>query len=108
MKVVDASVLVSYYHPQDIFHQLSRAWIQQTILAGEVIVAPLLLIGEVAGAIARRTNDSLLGHQAVQEMRTLPLSLIQIDEDLANLTAQLAADLLLRGADATYVAVADY
>ena len=94
--------------PQDAFHQPSQASLQQHLLASTLLVAPLLLVGEVAGAIARQRGNSLLGHQAVQELRMLPLTLIRIDEDLADLTAELAADLRLRGADAVYVAVAAY
>lgn len=107
MSVADASVFVAYYYPQDIFHATSRAWLQQHLGAGERIVAPLLILGEVAGALARQTGDPQIAHAAVQQIHALPgLDLVPLNEELADLAAQLAADLRLRGADACYVAVA--
>jgi predicted nucleic acid-binding protein len=107
MTVPDASVFVAYYHPQDPFHQASRTWLQQYMRAEGLIVAPSLVLGEVAGAITRRTGDPALGHAAVQQLRALPrLTLVPLDAALADRTAHLAAELHLRGADATYVAVA--
>ncbi len=107
MTVADASVLVAHFHHQDRFHQQSTAWIGHHLLTGGVIVAPRLVLAEVAGAIARRTGDPALGHDAVQRIHAMPaLSLIPVTEALADLAATLAADLRLKGADAVYVAVA--
>ncbi len=107
MTVVDASVLVSVYHAPDAFHQPSVAWLQQYIRSGAIIVVPLLVLSEVAGSIARQTSAPQQGHEAVRQLRALPnLVLVPIDERLATLSAQLAADLRLKGADAIYVAVA--
>ena len=109
MTVVDASVLVSVTYPGDVFHQISTAWLQQHLHTGAMLVAPLLILSEVAGPVARQTGDPVQGHAAVQQVRALPhLYLVPIDEEIATLAAQLAADLRLRGADAIYVAVAAY
>ena len=107
MTVVDASVLVSVYHVPDAFHQPSAAWLQQHIRSGAIIVAPLLILSEVGGAIARQSANPQQGQEAFLQLRALPnLFLVPFDERLANLSAQLAADLRLKGADAVYIAVA--
>ena len=107
MSVIDASVLVSIYHEPDAFHEASLAWLQHHIDSGAMIVAPLLVLSEVSGPIARKTGTAQKGNEAVQQTYMLPnLILVPIDEDLANFAAQLAAELKLRGADAVYVALA--
>lgn len=107
MSVVDASILVAVYHARDVFHQPSRVWLHQQLQAGALLVAPLLILSEVAGPITRQTGLSQAGYDAIQQIRALPrLILIPIDDDIATLGAELAADLHLRGADAIYVAVA--
>jgi predicted nucleic acid-binding protein len=108
MIVIDASVWVSRLMPADAFHEVSRGWMGEVVEAGEMLVAPIILLAEVAGAIARRTGDPRLGHQSVQQIRQVPtLQIIDIDHSLGDYAAQVASDLRLRGADATYVAVAD-
>ena len=107
MTVVDASVFVSVYHVPDAFHQPSIAWLQQHIRSSGIIVAPLLVLSEVAGPIARQTGDAFQAREAVQHIRALPhLYLVPLDEALADLSAGISADLRLRGADAVYVALA--
>lgn len=107
MTVVDASVWVSRFMPNDAFHDASRAWLLRKVTAGEPLVAPIILLAEVAGAIARRTGDKKLGYQTVQQIRQVPtVQIIALDESLGDYAAQLASDLQLRGPDATYVAVA--
>jgi predicted nucleic acid-binding protein len=107
--VVDASVWVSRLVPQDVYHVSSRRWLEQYTAGGGRSVAPVLLLAEVAGAIARRTGQTDLAHQAVNDLfRLRALRIVPIDRRLGRLAAQLAADLSLRGADATYVAIAQY
>ena len=107
MTVADASVWVAYYHQPDLYHQPSRAWLQEHLHHGGIIVVPLLVLGEIAGPLARQTGNPAIAHAAVQHFHTLPdLELVPVDDALANLTAHLAPDLRLRGADAVYVALA--
>lgn len=107
MTVVDASVWVSRLVPQDVHHAQSRSWLEQYTAAGKLLVAPVLLLPEVAGAVARRTGLSELGQQAIQAILRIPgLHLVTLDGRLGLEAARLAADLRLRGADAVYVAVA--
>jgi len=105
--VVDASVWVSRFLPADVRHDPSYRWLGGQVARGEPIVAPLLVLAEVAGAVARRTGLSELGVHAVSLMQHLPNArLVAVDTELAQLGAQLAAELRLRGADALYVALA--
>jgi len=105
--VVDASIWVSRMVPGDVHHNRCRAWLETQSSGGGLLVAPVLLLPELAGAIARRTGESSLAQRAVEVLQALPsLRLVSVDPTLAQLAAQLAADYALRGADALYVAVA--
>jgi predicted nucleic acid-binding protein len=107
VRVVDASVWVSRLVPQDVHHQASRRYLEKRAAAGDPLVAPVLLLAEVAGAIARRTGAPELGRRALEGLLRFPgLRLVTMDRHLGQEMARLAADLQLRGADAAYVAVA--
>jgi predicted nucleic acid-binding protein len=107
MIVVDASVWVSYLLPQDSHHIASEVWLDGYVKGGGQIVAPALLLAELAGAVARRTGDVALARQLINALTNLPeLTLVALDHSLSLTAAQLAADLKLRGADAFYVALA--
>jgi predicted nucleic acid-binding protein len=105
--VVDASVWVARLVPQDAFHKSVRAWMETGRLAGTEFLAPALLLAEVAGAISRRTGEAGIAAQAIEHLEHLPgLRLVEMDRSLLDKAAHLAAELGLRGADSTYVAVA--
>ncbi len=107
MIVTDASVMVSALHPTDVHHQQSRAWLRQHLRAGNTLIAPLLLLSEVSGAVTRRSGDFALGQQALnRQIAFRQLRLVPLDAHLGVLAAQLAVQLRLRGADAVYVALA--
>ena len=107
MIVVDASVWVSRFLPEDAFHQTSRAWLIEMTAAGVALIAPTIALAEVAGSIARRTGSEQLGYQIVQQIRQLPtVQFIAVDAALGQLAAQIASTYRLRGADAVYMAVA--
>lgn len=106
MIVVDASVIIGALLSGDEHYVRSRDWLGQYLLAGGQIIAPTILLSEVAGAITRRTSE-VYGALAVDGLRNLSsLKLHQITRKLALESAELAIDLGLRGADAIYVAVA--
>ncbi len=93
--------------PRDAHHAVTRRWLEGWVNDGGHVVAPLLLLAEVGGAIARQTGRVSLGRRAVADILGDPtVDLISIDRPLAEDAARLAADLRLRGADAIYVAVA--
>lgn len=105
--VVDASVWISSLSPGEVGHLPSRRWLAAHLGAGGQVIAPTLLPVEVAGAIARRSGDALLGELAMNAVLILPaLYLIGLDGQLSMHAARLAAELRLRGADAVYVALA--
>lgn len=75
--------------------------------AGGLLIAPALLLPEVASAVARRTGHARLANRAVAAVLGIPgLRLVPVDRELARRAARLAGRLGLRGADAVYVAVA--
>lgn len=105
--VVDASVWVSRLVEGDVHHARCRQWMDSQAAGGGLLVAPVLVLAELAGAISRRTNRPSLARQAVRGLQALPqLRLVSVDPPLADLAAGLAADHALRGADAVYVATA--
>lgn len=107
MIVTDASIWVSHLIAQEIHHTTSRKWLTAVVNRNIIIAAPALLLAEVGGAIARRTGDEKLGHQAVNHILSTPnLRLVYTDSDLGVAAARLAVEQRLRGADALYVAVA--
>ena len=69
-------------------------------------MAPSIVLSEVAGAISRRTGSAGAGWSAARQLMALPeMGLVSLDLELAQRSAELAATLRLRGADASYVAV---
>jgi predicted nucleic acid-binding protein len=105
--VVDASVWMSYLVRSDSNHRASDAWLSERLSGGRVVVAPILLLAEVGGAIARVMGRPDLGGAAVDRLLSVPnLRLVAIDHALGLRIARLAAERRLRGADACYIAVA--
>jgi predicted nucleic acid-binding protein len=105
--IVDASVVVSHLVPYEARHEASRRWLMRHVAAGGLVIGPVLLLPEVAGAIARRTGRPRLGRRAIEAVLRLPsLRLLAVDEALARAAAAIAARLRIRGADAVYIAAA--
>jgi predicted nucleic acid-binding protein len=108
VSVVDASVWVSRLVPHDVHHAASRHWLEQAVADGQPLVAPVFLLAEIAGAIARRTGDPHLAEQAIRQVLHVPgLRLVVLDRRLGLAAARAAGDLSLRGGDAVYVALAE-
>jgi predicted nucleic acid-binding protein len=108
LNVADASVWVSALVPGDAHHVSSRAWLEREQAAERAVVAPALLLPEVAAAISRKTGRPALARSAIAAVMRLPhVRLVALDPDLAEAAGRLAADCALRGADAVYVAVAE-
>ncbi|MGI5836139.1 MAG: type II toxin-antitoxin system VapC family toxin [Chloroflexota bacterium] len=106
--VVDASVWVSYFIDIDANHASTVGWLEGVIRDGCPLIGPTILLAEVAGAIARRSNSSEMGLAASEELRSLSsLRLVPLDDELARLSAHIATTLPAKGADAVYIATAE-
>jgi predicted nucleic acid-binding protein len=105
--VVDASVFVSAALASDAHHRTSVAWLSRCLAQGEPLCAPMLLMVEMAGAIARLTGNPLEGYRAVRTFRRIPqMQFFAMDHQRGTVAVQMAAELRLRGADAIYIALA--
>lgn len=104
--VVDASMWVARLVSEDRFYAPVKGWMSACLEQGDQFLAPSLLLAEMGGAISRRTTP-LLGQKAIEQLQSLPgLQLVEMEHSLVQEAALLAAELGLRGADSTYVAVA--
>ena len=104
--VTDASLWVGYFLAEDRWHPAALEWVDRQLREGGRLVAPLLLLAEVGGAISRRTGDSELGKSAVRAMLGWPRLELVAEEELGRLVFQIACDLKVPGADALYIATA--
>ena len=104
--VVDASIWVARLVSEDAFYEPVKEWMYARLEEDDQFLSPSLLLTEIGGAISRRTTPAL-GLKAIEHVQSLPgLQLIEMEHTLIRDAAQLAAELGLRGADSTYVAVA--
>jgi len=107
MILVDASVWVGRFLPQDAHHGACKAWLANYLAGGETVVVPAHAFAEIAGAISRRTGDEALGRRAVELILKVPsLKVVNVGRDLGLEGATVASHCKLRGADALYVAAA--
>ncbi len=105
--VTDASVWVARLTPQEPKHEACVGWWRDFDAASGRVIAPVLLLAEVGGAISRRTGKPALAQRVVQTMLNTPeLTFVPMDRELGEHAAALASKLGLRGADAIYVALA--
>jgi len=108
MPVIDASVYVALINTHEADHASSWAWFQEAQAAGEPILAPVILLAEVASAISRGIGDSTLAHQVVEQLgHSKVIELVPITPTMAERAAAIAADREVRGCDAIYLALAE-
>jgi len=107
MWTLDTSVYVRAADPYDPDQAICQALIDVLDDQAAPIIVPRLLLTEIAGALRRLTRDPIRARLAVDTLRSMPhIQLIPLDDALIDTAAEIAADYALRGADATYVAVA--
>lgn len=71
------------------------------------IIVPILVLPEISAALSRGQGKPKLGLAFVQEIRNFPnATFVDVNESIANLAVEIAADHRLRGSDAVYAAVA--
>ncbi len=107
MYTLDANIFVRDLDTREPQHAECHALLEELQAQALPIVVPVLVLAEVAGTVSRTRRDPIAGRLGSDLLRgTGNLSLIPIDDTLAQEAAELAADYALRGADAVYVAVA--
>jgi len=104
---VDASVFVNAFNAHERGHAWSLKILSLIQQRADPIIAPTLLVAEIASAVARATDDSLGALQYANATAALPnVTLVGLTPTMARRAAELAARYRLRGADAVYLAVA--
>ena len=104
---LDASVFSNAFNPGESGHSDSSRCMERLRDEAPPILAPTLLLPELAAAIARGRNDAILADAFASAIRRLPyLILVAIDTPLAEDALHIAAARRLRGSDAVYAAVA--
>jgi predicted nucleic acid-binding protein len=106
--VVDASVYVALISAREPDHASSWAWFAQAQALREPLVAPAILLAEVAAALSRGVGDPALARRVVEQLqRAQVIELTPVTATVAARAAAIAADHLILGCDAVYVAVAE-
>ena len=104
---VDASVFVNAFSPTEEGSNQSFEFITKLRNEGTPIIQPTLFLPEVIASIARKKDDAELALELAQELRNFSsLTLVTMDENLAEFASEVAANNRLRGSDAVYAAVA--
>jgi len=104
---IDASVFVSAFTPTEPAHQASKAFMLGVREQSIPIIVPVLVLPEISAALSCGQGKPELGLSFVQELRNFPnTTFIDVDESVANLAVDVAANNRLRGSDAVYAAVA--
>ena len=104
---VDASVFVNAFSSTEKGSDDSLAFLDKLRKSKTPLIQPTLFFPEVVAAIARKQDDTDVALQLAEELKNFPsLTLIDLDESLADLAGEMAAKHRLRGCDAVYAAVA--
>ena len=104
---IDASVFVSAFTPTEPAHQASKTLMLNVRQQSIPILVPVLVLPEISAALSRGQGKPELGLAFVQEMRNLAnMTFIDVDDVVATLAVDIAANYCLRGSDAIYAAVA--
>jgi predicted nucleic acid-binding protein len=108
MPVLDASVYIALINAQETDLARCWTWFERVQGTGELVVAPLILLTEVAAAVSRGMGDLELAHRGVGQLRSSPaIELLPVTRSMATRAARTAGDDRIRGCDSVYVALAD-
>jgi len=104
---IDASVFVSAFTPTEPAHQTSKSFMLGVREQSIPIIVPVLVLPEISAALSRGQGKPELGKAFARELHNFPnTTFIDVDETVANLAVDIAANNRLRGSDAVYAAVA--
>ena len=92
MPVIDASVYVALLNADEPDHERSWAWFRQAIAADEPVVAPAILLPEVAAALSRGVSDPALARRVLdQPVASRLVELVPVTLPLVEQAAGIAA-----------------
>ena len=104
---VDASVFVNAFSPDEEGSDQSLTFLTKLRTDGIPLIQPTLFFPEVVASIARKQDSAELALELAKELGKFSrLTLIDLDENLAEFAGEVAAKYRLRGSDAVYAAVA--
>ncbi len=107
--VTDASFWVAIFVEDDAHYIEASECLERALELKQTCHAPALALAEVGGAIARKTGDRRAAEMAVQYLASQPwIAIHHGSESLSRGAARVAVECMLRGADATYVALAEH
>ena len=108
MQVIDASVYVTLLNAHEEAHARSWTWFQAAQAAREQIIAPAILLPEVAAVISRGVGNKELAVQTVEQLLDAGIiELVPVTLAAAEQAARIASDYRIRGCDAVYIALTD-
>lgn len=108
LAIIDASVLVSAFKADEDQHMASLEFLSTSIERGVQLCAPAILFPETAAAFSRPGKNTVLASRIMEQIRVwTPIRIHPIDESLALAAEKVALECFIRGADATYAALAD-
>ena len=103
---VDASVFVNALSPDEDGSDERAEFISQLKRDGVAFIQPTLFVLEVVASIARKQDNTEIALEILHELKNIPkLTLVDLEEDLADYASEVAAEHRLRGSDAVYAAV---
>jgi len=104
---VDASVFVNALSPAEAGSAQGLKFLDKLRKSKTPLIQPTLFFPEVVAAIARRQDDTEAAALLARELKKFPaITLVDLDESLADFASEIAAKYRLRGSDAVYAAVA--
>jgi predicted nucleic acid-binding protein len=104
---IDASIFVNAFNPYEVGHETSHQFMQWIYRSQQSVIVPTLLLPELGSAIGRGRGDAQLAREFVARIHDLAhFFFAELTDELALLSASVAATYRLRGSDAVYVAVA--
>ena len=104
---IDASVFVNAFSPKEPGSDKSFEFISHIKEQNIPMILPVLVLPEITAALSRRQGNPETALRLVQEIKSMPgITFISVDESIANLAVDIAANNRLRGSDAVYAAVA--
>ena len=103
---VDASVFVNAFSPEEEGSEDSMAFLTRLSEERMPLIQPTLFLPEITASIARKQDDTDAALELERDLKSfLELTLIDLDEDLADFASEVAAKHRLRGSDSVYAAV---